>query len=160
VRDVAHVSDTFQEIRSEQWVDGEPGIVMRVSKKAGSNTVEVVERVKQEIAQINDEYQGRARVIVVNDSAAFIERSITNVRGSALWGAALAVLVLLVFLRDLRATFVITLSIPFSVMATFALMYFSDYSLNLISFGGLALGIGMLSIVPSSEKIPARSSIW
>ncbi|HSK05172.1 MAG TPA: efflux RND transporter permease subunit [Kofleriaceae bacterium] len=144
VRDVADVSDTFQEIRSEQWVDGEPGIVMRVRKKAGSNTVEVVERLKQEIARINDEYQGRARVIVVNDSAAFIERSITNVRGAALWGAALAVLVLLVFLRDLRATFVIALSIPFSVMATFALMYFSDYSLNLISFGGLALGIGML----------------
>ncbi len=144
VRDVAEVSDTFQEIRSEQWVDGEPGIVMRVRKKAGVNTVEVVERLREEIARINDEYRGRARLIVVNDSAAYIESSITNVRGGALYGAALAVLVLLVFLRDLRATFVITLSIPFSVMATFALMYFADYSLNLISFGGLALGIGML----------------
>jgi HAE1 family hydrophobic/amphiphilic exporter-1 len=117
---------------------------MRVSKQSGANTVEVVEALKEEIAKINEEYQGRARVIVVNDSAAFIEASITNVRESAVYGAVLAVLVLLLFLRDLRATLVITLAIPFSVLATFALMYFSGYSLNLISFGGLALGIGML----------------
>src|SRR5690606_27341689 len=67
-----------------------------------------------------------------------------NVRQSAVYGAVLAVLILLVFLRDLRATTVIALAIPFSVLATFALMYFSGTSLNLISFGGLALGIGML----------------
>ncbi|HLU66851.1 MAG TPA: efflux RND transporter permease subunit, partial [Kofleriaceae bacterium] len=144
VRDVANVIDGFQEIKSEQWVDGEPGIVMRVSKQADANTVEVVDRLKQELALINAEYQGRARVIVVHDSGTYIESAITNVRGTALYGALLAVLVLLVFLRDLRATFVIALAIPFSVLATFALMYFSDFSLNLISFGGLALGIGML----------------
>lgn len=144
VRDVANVIDGFQEIESEQWVDGEPGIVLRVSKQAGSNTVEVVERLKDELELINDEYQGRARVIVVHDSGAYIESAITNVRGTALYGAGLAVLVLLLFLRDLRATFVIALAIPFSVMATFALMYFAGFSLNLISFGGLALGIGML----------------
>ena len=144
VRDVAEVDDTFQELESEQWVDGEPGIVMRVSKQAGANTVEVVERLREELALINQEYQGRARVIVVHDSAAYIQSAITNVRGTALYGAGLAVLVLLFFLRDLRATFVIALAIPFSVTATFALMYFADFSLNLISFGGLALGIGML----------------
>lgn len=144
VRDVAKVSDTFQEIKSEQWVDGKPGITMRVSKQAGANTVEVVEKLRAEIARINAEYQGRAHVVVVNDSAAFIKSSITNVREAALQGAVLAVFVLLLFLRSLRATFVIGIAIPFSMLATFALMYFADYSLNLISFGGLALGIGML----------------
>ncbi|MGI5860624.1 MAG: efflux RND transporter permease subunit [Myxococcales bacterium] len=144
VRDVATVSDTFQEIRSEQWVDKAPGIVMRVSKQSGANTVEVVETLKEEIKRINEEYQGRLRVIVVQDTASYIRASITNVRDSALSGALLAVLVLLFFLRNLRATFVIALSIPFSMMATFALMYFAGYSLNLISFGGLALGVGML----------------
>jgi HAE1 family hydrophobic/amphiphilic exporter-1 len=144
VRDVATVSDAFQEIKSEQWVDGAPGIVMRVSKQSGSNTIEVVERLKQELAQINAEYAGRARVIIVNNSAQYIESSITNVRSYALVGALLAVLVLLCFLRDIRATLVITVVIPFSMLATFALMYFSGYSLNLISFGGLALGVGML----------------
>jgi len=144
VRDVATVTDAFQEIKSEQWIDGEPGIVMRVSKQADANTVEVVARLKQEVERINEEYKGRARVIVVNESAQFIESSITNVRESAIYGAVLAVLILLVFLRDLRATLVIAIAIPFSILATFALMYFSDYSLNLISFGGLALGVGML----------------
>lgn len=144
VRDVAKVTDAFQEIKSEQWVDGNPGIVMRVSKQSGANTIEVVERLKAELAKINEEYEGRARVIVIHDSAQYIESSITNVRTSALVGAALAVLVLLGFLRDLRATVVIALVIPFSILATFALMFFSGYSLNLISFGGLALGVGML----------------
>ena len=144
VRDVATVTDAFQEIKSEQWVDGQPGIVMRVSKQSGANTVEVVERLKEELAKINAEYEGRARVIIVHDSAQYIESSITNVRESAIVGALLAVIVLLAFLRDVRATFVITLVIPFSILATFALMFFSGYSLNLISFGGLALGIGNL----------------
>lgn len=144
VRDVANVSDAFQEIKSEQWVDGEPGIVMRVSKQSGANTIEVVERMKAEVEAINAEYEGRLRVIVVTDSAQYIRSSVTNVSEGALIGAALAVLILLFFLRDLYATAVIALSIPFSIMATFALMFFADYSLNLISFGGLALGIGML----------------
>ncbi|HEY5928492.1 MAG TPA: efflux RND transporter permease subunit [Kofleriaceae bacterium] len=144
VRDVAKVTDTFQEIKSEQWVDGQPGIIMRVSKQSGANTVAVVAQLHSELAQINAEYEGRARVIVVNDSATFIKASITNVRESALEGSILAVLVLLVFLRSFSATFVISLAIPFSMLATFALMYFFDYSLNLISFGGLALGIGLM----------------
>jgi hydrophobic/amphiphilic exporter-1 (mainly G- bacteria), HAE1 family len=144
VRDVANVSDSFQEIRSEQWVDGEPGITMRVSKQSGANTVSVVGQLHAELARINAEYEGRARVIVVNDSAQYIKASITNVRDAALVGAGLAVLVLLLFLRSLSATLVIAIAIPFSMLATFALMYFSGYSLNLISFGGLALGIGML----------------
>jgi HAE1 family hydrophobic/amphiphilic exporter-1 len=144
VRDVADVSDAFQEIVSEQWVDGVPGVVMRVSKQADANTVEVVERLEQEMALINAEYEGWASVVLIHDTAAYIESAITNVRTTALFGAGLAVLVLLLFLRDLRATIVIALAIPFSVMATFALMYFSGFSLNLISFGGLALGVGML----------------
>lgn len=144
VRDIATVTDTFQEIKSEQWVDGKPGIIMRVSKQSGANTVTVVAQLNAELARINAEYEGRARVIVVHDSAEYIKASITNVRESAVVGSILAIIVLLLFLRSFPATFVIALAIPFSMLATFALMYFADYSLNLISFGGLALGIGML----------------
>jgi HAE1 family hydrophobic/amphiphilic exporter-1 len=144
VRDVATVIDGFAEIESEQWVDGEPGIVLRVSKQADANTVDVVALLKEEIERINADHEGVARVIVIHDAARYIESAITNVLDTALYGAVLSVLVLLIFLRDLRATFVIALSIPFSVLATFILMDFAGYSLNLISFGGLALGIGML----------------
>ncbi|MCC6620904.1 MAG: efflux RND transporter permease subunit [Deltaproteobacteria bacterium] len=144
VRDVASVSDTFQEVEGEQFVDGAPGIVMRVSKQSGANTVDTVAALEDEIARINDEQDGRLVVTVITESAKFIESSIDNVRDSVLLGAGLAVLIMLFFLRDIRATLVVTLSIPFSVMATFALMYFAGLSLNLISFGGLALGVGML----------------
>ncbi len=144
VRELGAVRDSFQEIRSEQWVDGAPGLVMRISKQSGANTVDVVRRVEREIERINAEYGGRVRLNVLEDSATFIEASVANVQASALYGAALAILVLLVFLRNLRATFVIALAIPISVITTFALMYFAEFTLNVVSFGGLALGIGML----------------
>jgi HAE1 family hydrophobic/amphiphilic exporter-1 len=144
IRDLATVRDSIREPNNEQWVNGEPGIAMSVSKQSGANTVEVVERVREEIERINRDYAGRIRLSMIEDSAYFIERSINNVRNGAMTGALLAVLVLLFFLRDVRATAVISTAIPVSILATFALMYFSGYTLNIISFGGLALGIGML----------------
>jgi len=144
VRDVATVRDTFQEIKSEQWIDGEPGIRLQITKQSGVNTIEVVKRLYEEVEAINAEYGERLQLKVLWDSGAFIESSVTNVQNSALVGAALAVLVLLFFLRDIRATLVIATAIPISVIATFGLMDAAGYSLNVISFGGLALGIGML----------------
>jgi len=144
VRDIGQVVDGFQEIKSEQWIDGEPGITMRVAKRPGANTIAVVEGVRAELERINAEYGGRVKVVLLNNAADYIQRSVTNVQTGALVGALLAVLVLLFFLRDLRATFLIAVAIPLSIVATFALMFFAGYTLNVISFGGLALGIGML----------------
>lgn len=144
VRDVGAVLDTFHDSDSEQWVNGEPGITMRVAKQSGGNTVDIVDGLRAEIERINRDYDGRVRLWMLSESGSFIQSSLDNVQSSALMGAALAVLVLLLFLRDLRATLLIAVAIPFSVIASFALMYFADYTLNVISFGGLALGIGML----------------
>lgn len=144
VRDVGKVRDTFQEVTSEQWIDGEPGIRLQITKQSGVNTIEVVKRLHEEVEAINAEYGERLQLEVLWDSGQFIEQSVTNVQSSALYGAALAVLVLLFFLRDLRATLVIATAIPISVIATFGLMDAAGFSLNVISFGGLALGIGML----------------
>ncbi len=144
VGDVATVDDTVQRVRSEHWVDGQPGITMRVSKQTAANTATVVESLRAELDKINDEYAGRLKVVVLSNAATFVKASITNVTSSALWGAALAVLILLLFLRDFGATALIAIAIPLSIVATFALMFFSGFTLNVISFGGLALGIGML----------------
>lgn len=144
VRDVGTVLDTFQDTDSELWVNGETGITMRVAKQSGANTVEVVDGLRAEIERINRDYDGRLRLWLLAESGSFIESAVQNVQSSALIGAALAVLVLLFFLRDLRATLLIAVAIPFSVVASFALMYFAGYTLNVISFGGLALGVGML----------------
>ena len=142
--DVATVRDTFKEMNAEQWVDGKRGVAMSISKQSGANTVEVAARVRAEVERINQDFGGRLHLTMLVDSSDFIRRSVSSVQTSALAGAGLAVLVLLFFLRNVRATFVIAIAIPLSVLAALALMYFSGYTLNVISFGGLALGIGML----------------
>ena len=144
VKDLGEVRDTFREITNELWIDGEPGMRMYVSKQSGANTVEVMADVRDEIDNLNREFAGRAEISILMDSSEFISQSVNNVRRGALMGAALAVIVLLIFLRDLRATLIIGTAIPISVLATFALMYFYGFTLNVISLGGIALGIGML----------------
>jgi HAE1 family hydrophobic/amphiphilic exporter-1 len=144
VSDLGQVEDAFREITNELWVDGEPGLRVFVSKQSGSNTVEVVERVKVEVAAINRDFEGRLRLSMLYDGSEFIQQSVDNVERAALFGAALAVLVLLVFLRDLRATLIVATAIPISVLATVALMFFNGITLNVISLGGIALGVGML----------------
>ena len=144
VRDLARVVDTYRELNSELWIDGELGIRVMVYKQSGANTVEVVEELREEIERVNRDYRGNVSLEVLWDSSSFIRSAVTNVQSSALVGAALAIAVLLLFLGDLRATAVVATSIPLSVLATFGLMYFWGITLNVISFGGLALGIGLL----------------
>ena len=87
-------------------------------------------------------------MVPVINQGNFIERAISNVAQSLLYGGLLAVLVLLFFLQNLRSTLVISMAIPISLIATFGLMFFGNFTLNLMSLGGLALGVGMM--VPSS----------
>src|SRR5690606_23453316 len=136
--------DGYQELKSELWIDSHRGIRLRLFKQSGTNTVEVVDAVKREVDLINEEYDGRVKLTVLADSSEFIKAAVTNVQSSVLQGAALAVFILLFFLRNVRATLVVATAIPISVLATFALMYSMDVSLNVISLGGLALGVGML----------------
>lgn len=144
LHEVAEIRDSIQEVRDELWVDGVPGIRLIISKQSGANTIEVVRALREEVEQINQEYAGRLELTMLRDSGEFIEDAIGSVLDALLIGGALAVLVLLAFLRDVRATMVVSTAIPISVLATLALMYFMDITLNLMSFGGLALGIGML----------------
>ncbi len=144
VRDLGEVADTFKELDSELWIDGETGIRMRVSKRSGANTVEVAAALRREVEAINRDYAGRLKLSLLWDGSDYIEKSVTNVRTGALYGALLAVVVLLIFLRDLRATAIIGASIPISVLATMVLMHLYGFTLNIISLGGIALGVGML----------------
>lgn len=144
VKDVGRVEDTIRRVRNELWIDGEPSVRMRVFKQSGANTVAVADGLRRAIEAVNRQYEGRARIVVLRDNSTQIRASVNNVQTSALVGALLAVLVLLVFLRSLRATLVVATAIPLSILATFALMYLRGMTLNIISFGGLALGVGML----------------
>jgi HAE1 family hydrophobic/amphiphilic exporter-1 len=143
VKDVAVVEDSHEEIRDMVRVNGKPGMRLSVRKQSGANTVAVADAVKKELERINRDYPDLA-IIPIMDQSEFIRQSIDNVRDSAVYGSILAILVLFLFLRNLRSTVIIALSIPVAVISTFGLMYFSDFTLNTMSFGGLALGVGML----------------
>ncbi|EXJ17003.1 efflux RND transporter permease subunit [Imhoffiella purpurea] len=140
---VAKVTDTYEKLTRLIRVNGERGLRLAIRKQAESNTVEVARAVLEQVEAINRDFP-QLHIVPVIDQGNFIQRSITNVANSVLYGGALAVLVLLFFLRNLRSTFVISLAIPISVLATFALLYFGGFTLNLMTLGGLALGVGMM----------------
>jgi HAE1 family hydrophobic/amphiphilic exporter-1 len=130
---------------------------MAVRKQSGANTVEVVRRVLDEVEQINRDFP-QARLAPFFDTSDYIQRSISNVSRSLLYGSGLAVLVLLAFLGNPRATLVIATAIPVSLIATFALVYFNGFTINLMTLGGLALGVGLMvdSAIVVLENIMRR----
>ena len=146
---IAKVRDTYEKLSRVIRINGERGLRIAIRKQASANTVEVTRRVLAEVEELNQLFPQLSIVPVINQGG-FIERSIANVAQSVLYGGALAVLVLLFFLRNLRSTLVISLAIPISVVATFALLYFGGFTLNLMTLGGLALGVGMM--VDSSDR--------
>ncbi len=143
MRDIADVRDGTEDRRQFTRINGKPGIRMRVTKQSGTNTVQVAEAVKTEVAKINREVPG-VKLTVLDDQSVYINRSIGSVQEHALIGSALVIFIIFLFLRDLRSTLIICTSIPISVIGTFALLYFGGYTLNTLTFGGLALGIGMI----------------
>jgi HAE1 family hydrophobic/amphiphilic exporter-1 len=143
LQQVAEVHDTYEKLTRLVRVDGERGIRVAIRKQADANTVEVSRNILEQVEAVNAAYP-QIRVAAVSNQGNFIERSISNVARSVLYGGGLAVLVLLFFLRNLRSTLVISLAIPISVVGTFALIYFGGFTLNLMTLGGLALGVGMM----------------
>jgi HAE1 family hydrophobic/amphiphilic exporter-1 len=153
LKDVADVTDATEDRRqflritsrdaSGKLGEGHGGVRMQINKQSGENTVAVAQAIRAEIARINRDVPG-VRLIVLDDSAIFIERAINNVKEHALVGGILVVLIIFAFLRDFRSTLIVCTSIPISVIGTFALLYFGGFTLNTMTFGGLALGIGMI----------------
>ena len=143
LRDIADVKDTTEQRRNFMRINGRPGIQIQVQKQSGKNTVEVAELVHAEVARVNNEVPG-LKMTVVQDNSRFISRAIHNVQEHAMVGGILVVLIIFAFLRDFRSTLIVCTSIPVSVIGTFALLYFGGFTLNTMTFGGLALGIGMI----------------
>ncbi|MGD9140923.1 MAG: efflux RND transporter permease subunit [bacterium] len=142
MKDVATVEDTFADEAEIIRFNGEPGIMLMLQKQSTYNTVEVSDRVKAQLPAI--EQALGVKFVPLMDSARYINRSIGNLRTVALQGAILAIIVLFLFLRNVPSTLIIATSIPVSIVATFIIMNATDVTLNMISMGGLTLGIGML----------------
>ena len=144
VADVAEVEDTLKETRYASRIQGQNGVYLMVSKRSGANTQLAAASVKKEIAALKGTIPGNPVFHVAMDQGDMIEQVTTDTVTNAWQGALLALLLLLIFLRSWRPTFVISLAIPLSVVTTFIAMYAAGYTLNLLTLGGLALGIGNL----------------
>lgn len=143
LRDIATVEETFKEMKNFSYINGNPSINLSIQKQSTANTVEVAKAVHKTLDDISKDMKD-LKITVITDSARFIQSSISNVASSAIIGGILAILILFVFLRNIRSTLIIGISIPVSIISVFSLMYFGGLTLNIVSLGGLSLGVGML----------------
>jgi HAE1 family hydrophobic/amphiphilic exporter-1 len=143
VRDVATVVDGFEDVEDLAELNGVPVVRLDIQKQSGANTVEVAERIRDRVEEVNVA-RDDMHLTVINDQSEFIRQSISSVQSAAFWGGLLAVFILYLFLRNGSTTFIIATSIPISIVATFGVLYFADLTLNQMTFGGLALGIGLI----------------
>jgi HAE1 family hydrophobic/amphiphilic exporter-1 len=144
LRDVADIDDGFVEEDMDALVEKEDAIIMTVQKQSGTNTVQVANLIEKKIEALKTYLPPDIKIKKFYAPSDFIKDSISNVWQVALFGGALALIVLLLFLRNIPTTLIISVSIPLSIIVTFIFMYLFKLTLNMMSLGGLALGIGML----------------
>ena len=144
VKDVADILDTYADKTDQVYFNGKPVITFMVQKQADANTVKVVNRVNKTLKELQKKYEEKISFSVIMDNSQYIRDSLSSVTNSAIQGGLLAVLVLFLFLYNIRSVLIIATAIPISIIATFSIMDLAHVSLNIISMAGLALGIGML----------------
>ena len=143
LRDVAIVEKGFKDRENITRYNGEESIGLLLQKEAGTNTVRVSELVNDVLIELRIQYP-EIELVVAFDQSDFISQAISNVLQAIALGGMLAFLVLFIFMHEMRNPISIAIAIPISIIATFILLYFTNISLNLMSLGGLALGVGML----------------
>ncbi len=144
LKDVARVYDGYVEENMDAKVGRRDAIIMVVQKQSGTNTVKISKLIEKKLTAIQEALPSDMKIEKFYSPADFIIESINNVWQVALIGGVFAVIVLFIFLRNISTTLIITVSIPLSIITTFIFMYLFDLTINMMSLGGLALGIGML----------------
>lgn len=144
LRDIAQVKRWYKQPDQIVRIDGQPSVVLSVQKQTGANTVQVTKQIRRALDQLSGQLPAGVKLVVLEDQARFIESAVRETFNTAWQGGLLAALVLLLFLQSFTSTLIIALSMPVSIIATFLFMYVSGTTMNLISIGGLALGVGML----------------
>lgn len=142
--DVAEVRDTMKDTRFVARIQGQNGVFLMITKRSGANTVIAAEDVKKELVKIRKSLPSDVEFFSYMDQSEMIQRVIRRTGNNALVGGILAMFFILLFLRNWRPTITIFLAIPLSVITTFIAFYLAGYTINLLTLGGLALGIGML----------------
>lgn len=144
LKDLGEIVDTYQEKQQLSRLNGQEAIGISINKQTDANTVQVSREIRKALADLEQELPEDISIKTLFDQAEYIELSIQNMTENMIMGGLLAMLILFVFLRNVPTTLIVALSMPISVVATFTLVYFGGITLNIMSLGGLALGLGML----------------
>ncbi|MFP3089623.1 efflux RND transporter permease subunit [Treponema sp. TIM-1] len=144
LRDLADVFEGYRDETSVVYVNGTPAVMMSVQKQSGKNSVQTARELRNRLERMTRELPQDIKITELFNTTDQIENSLNQVTSTALSGALLAVLILFIFLRSIKPTLIIGISIPVSIAITMMLMYFAGLTLNLMTMAGLVLGIGML----------------
>ncbi len=144
IKDIAQVTRATEDVRNVFRANGAESLYLMANKQSGANPLQVARRIKKELAKIQEELPGDIEFSLVMDTGSQIENMSTNVSRSGLLGGVLAIFFMFMFLRSVRPTFAIAVAIPLSLLATFIPIFAVGETLNLMTMGGLMLGIGML----------------
>lgn len=144
LKDVAEVSDGFEEKERVLRVNRENGAIMIVQKQSGANTLEVIERVKVRLEELQKKIPKDIKLYLLMDSSEFINLAIGHLYDAMLWGGLFIILVIFLFLRNLRGSLIVALAIPFSLIVGFIFLYAGGYTINMMSLASLSIAIGMV----------------
>ncbi len=144
LKDVADIQRTIKERTSYSRFNNRENVTVAVQKQAQGNTLKVVNAVKKKLAELKEQLPKDIHVDIISDQSQFIQDALKGVSDAAIQGGVLAFIILLIFLKDLKTSALVVTIIPITVLANYVFMYFMNISLNVISLGGVALGVGML----------------
>ncbi len=144
LKDIATVSDSFEEPIMKGWANGRPAIVLMIQKQTGANTVRVCGRIRDFIDSLRGRLPSDVKISIAMDNSEFILNAIRNLTNTLKVSALLVILVVLLFLKRKSSSFIIALSIPFSLILTFIFLYLNGFTINVISMMSLAIAIGMV----------------
>ncbi|MBI3601214.1 MAG: efflux RND transporter permease subunit, partial [Nitrospinae bacterium] len=144
LKDIGRVEDGMEERRSITRFNGNPGVGLGIQKQSGTNTVEVIDRIKRELVNIRGSLPSGMGLEISFDQSTFIKRSINEVQHHLIYGSIFAVLSVLLFLKSIRVTLISALAIPTSIISTFAIMYAFGFTFNNMSMLALSLSVGIL----------------
>jgi hydrophobic/amphiphilic exporter-1 (mainly G- bacteria), HAE1 family len=144
VNDVARVDDGVADVTTLANIDGDPTVLLQIRKQSGTNTVEVVNNVKERLAELRQALAPGYELRIVRDQAEFIEASFRSVQEHLIVGSFLAAFVVLLFLGNIRSTVIAAISIPTSIIATFALVWYMGFTLNMLTMLALTLAVGIV----------------
>ena len=144
MRDVGHVEDSYPEQTSWNIIHGREAVVLSVQRQFGANTLEVIAGVKEKLQQIQPTLPPGTNTEIIRDNSIYIKGSVTSLEEHLLFGSILASLVVLLFMRNFRSVLIAALAIPTSIIATFTLLRFMDFTLNNMTLLGLTLAVGIV----------------